>query len=153
MKLVMMAMACMAALALSACGREDSASHMVEGPKHSLSLLRDKPYFWSSGWDLVLVTTNLPDCMRRNKLDHAADTDFKVELYRTFDGAYILRHENNWYVTEMQKCALQQFKTPPPVPGDLLGSFEEKDERLQFVNAPPAATTSPGAAAMPPAAQ
>lgn len=142
MKLTITAMACLAALTLSACGHEDSASYLIDGPKHSLSMLRDKPFLWSSGWNLSLVTTRLPDCMRRNKLDHAEDADFKAELYRTFDGAYILRHENNWFVTETQKCQLQQYKSPPPVPGNLLGSFEEKDGRLQFVSASEAASAA-----------
>jgi len=142
MRLVITAMLCVAALALSACGHEDAASYLIDGPRYSLSLLREKPYLWSSGWDLALVTTHMPDCLRRNKLDHAEDADFKIDLYRTFNAGYILRHENNWYVTETQKCQLQQFKSPPPAPGNLLGSFEEKDGRLQFVSAADETATS-----------
>ncbi len=146
MKLATMIMACVAVLMLSACGHEDSASYLIDGPRHSLSLLRDKPFLWSSGWDLTLVTTNQPDCLRRGKLDHAGDDDFKAELYRTYDGAYIFRHEKNWFVTETQKCQLQQFKTPPPAPGELLGTFEEKDGTLKFISATEAAANSSGRA-------
>lgn len=138
------------ALALTACGREDAASYLIDGSRHSLSLLRDKPFAWSSGWDLSLVTTNIPDCMRRNKLMHSSDKKFKVELYRTFDGAYILNQNDNWFVTEIQKCQLQKFKSPPPEPGKLLGTFEDKDGRLQFVALAKSATISPDRPTAPP---
>lgn len=132
----------LAILTLAACGREDAASYLIDGSsRHSFSLMRDKPFFWSGGWDVTLVVTQVPECLRKHKLAHASDDNFKAEFYRTFDGAYILRQDNNWFVTETQKCQLQQFKTPPPEPGELLGTFQEKDGVLQFV-----ATGKPAAA-------
>lgn len=122
------------ALALSACGREDAASYMIDGPRHSLSLLRDKPFAWSKGWELKFVTTNMPDCLRRHKLVRASDKNFRLDLYQTFDGgAFIINIKSHWFVTEMKKCQLQKFETPPPEPGTLIGSFEDKEDGLQFV--------------------
>lgn len=146
---------------LSGCGRVDSASYMIGGAPHSLSLTRTKTFFWSSGWDLDLVTARNPECMRRHKLQPVTGTDFKVELYRSLEGNYIIKQGTNWYVTETQKCRLQQYPTPPREPGDLLGAFEEKEDGIKFVaaaTAPPRpaapvaspATTPPASAAATP---
>ena len=136
--------ASIAALALSACGREDAASYMLDGPRHSLSLLRDKPFAWSRGWDLKFVTTNMPDCLRRHNLLHTSDKNFRLNLYQTFDGgAFIINIKSHWFVTEMKKCQLQKFETPPPEPGTLIGTFEDKEGQLQFVPVEkPAAATA-----------
>lgn len=154
MKLAMkMLSAAVLAVLLSGCGSSDSASYLIKGASHSLSLLREKQFVWDSEWNLSLVSSNNPECMRRNKLQPVPDGEFKVELFRSLEGNYILKQGNNWYVTETQKCRLQQFQTPPREPGEQLGSFEIKDGTLQFVTysnpvAPPAATP-PGAAASP----
>jgi len=130
---------------LSGCGSSDAASYQISGASHSLSLLREKQLAWDSEWSVALVTTNNPECMRRNKLQPAPDGEFKADLYRSLEGNYILKQGNNWYVTETQKCRLQQFKEAPREPGNLLGSFEIKDDMLQFVPAanPPVAAPAP----------
>lgn len=125
---------CAAALLLGGCAREEAASYTIEGDqRHSLSLLRET-YPWSSGWDMKLVTTNAPKCLRRHALKEAPEADFKVELFRPENGVFILRQGDNWYVTEMGKCQLQQFKTPPPAPGERIGAFVEKNGELAFVD-------------------
>ena len=140
-------LACAAtAMLLAGCGN-DSTSYLIDGADRSLTLSRVQPYFWSSAWDLSLVTTALPDCMRRHRLKPAAMDGFKIELFRTPDDRYILKQGGNWYVTETRKCRLQQFQTPPTAPGERLGAFEVKDERLQFVPAPKPAAPLPPATA------
>jgi len=137
---------------LPGCGSSDSASYLISGPSKSLSLLRETQYFWSSEWNLSLVTSNNPECMRRHKLQPVPDGEFKAELFRSLEGNYILKQGNNWYVTEIQKCRLQQFQAAPREPGDPLGSFEVKEGILQFVTssnpvAPPAAIPAAATAA------
>ena len=143
------------ALLLTGCG-SDAASYLIDGPDHSLTLLREQRYFWSRQWDLSLVTTHEPACMRRHPLQPAAMDGFKLEVFHTPDDRYILKQGNRWYVTETQKCRLQMFQKPPPEPGEPLGTFEVKDKRLQFVAAakpPVAAAAVPKLpAATPPAA-
>jgi len=150
------ALAVMAVTLLAGCAGIDSASYMISGAQHSLSLSRTKNFTWDKEWELSLVTTRNPECMRRHKLQPVTGPEFKLELYRSLEGNYIIRQGSNWYVTETQKCRLQQFSTPPREPGDLLGIFEEKDDGIKFVAAPatpPAqaqdasASTQPAAAA------
>lgn len=126
------------AVLCAGCGSSDSASYLINGAGHSFTLLRTKQFAWDKDWELALVTARNPECMRRHKLQPAPDTDFKAELFRSLEGNYILKQGNNWYVTETQKCQLQQFKLPPREPGDPLGTFSEKEGVLQFL-----ATTTP----------
>ena len=124
-----------AALLLAGCSR-DSTTYQIDGPGHSLTLMREQLYFWSSEWDLALMTTRQPECMRRHPLKAAPmSADFKVELFRSLEGAYILSQGTNWYVADAQNCRLQQYATAPAEPGDLLGAFEAKQDRLQFTAA------------------
>jgi hypothetical protein len=143
-----------AAALLTACGSTDSASYQITGAQHSLSLIRNQQYVWDKGWEISLVTAHSPECMRRHKLLPAPEGAFTAELFRSLEGNYILKQGNNWYVTETQKCQLQQFKQPPREPGDALGTFNEKEGLLQFVAAPkpPAAPAAAAVPALPAAA-
>ena len=135
---------------LSACGSTDSASYQIGGAQHSLSLIRNQQYAWDKGWEISLVTAHSPECMRRHKLQPAPEGAFTAELFRSLEGNYILKQGNNWYVTETQKCQLQQFKQPPREPGDAVGTFNEKDGLLQFVAVPKPPATAPAAPAAAP---
>lgn len=123
---------CLLALVLAGCDA-DSASYMINGNRdHSLSLLRDKPWPWSD-WELSMVVTRQPECMRRHRLKDAPDdAGFKLEVYQSLEGGYILRQGKRWYVTETGKCQLQVFKEPPREPGTLIGSFDDKSGGLKF---------------------
>lgn len=154
------ALSVLLATLLTACGSSDSASYMIDGPDLSLTLVRNQTYAWSDEWELELVTTHMPDCMRRNRLKPAPDAGFTLQVFRALEGGYILKQGNNWYVTETRRCQLQAFQAPPAQPGDALGAFAIKDQRLQFVAAqkPPAPPAPPAApqetpATIPPAAR
>lgn len=119
-------------LAMAGCDA-DSASYLIDGNRdHSLSLLRDQPWPWSD-WEVSLVVTRQPECMRRHRLkDAPADASFKLELYESLEGGFILRQGKRWYVAETGKCQFQAFKEPPVEPGLLLGAFDDKDGKLKF---------------------
>jgi hypothetical protein len=126
---------CAAALLLSACAREEAASFTIDGdPNHSLSLMRET-YPWRKVWEVRLVTTHKPDCLRRHSLQRANKDAFKVELYRPEAGVFILNQDGRWYVTETRQCRLQAFEETPPAPGERLGEFAEKDGVLVFIDA------------------
>jgi hypothetical protein len=133
---------------LSACSSE-SSSYLIDGGDTALTLLRDKPYLWSSSWEMALVVTHLPECQRRHKLKSAGDGNFKMEVYRPPEGGYILHHGKRWYVAELRGCQLQMYAEPPSEPGELIGTFEARDEPVRFVaeatTAAKSAATSPGA--------
>lgn len=131
--------------ALAGCSTSDFSSFVIDGNKDtSLSLSRERNFLWDD-WTPYLVVTHLPTCQRRYALKTvASDLAFKVELYKAGGGGYILRQGKRWYVTDINSCQFQQFKDPPPEPGDLQGAFIEKDGVLQFkaVSAENAATSA-----------
>jgi hypothetical protein len=122
------------ALLLEWCSSE-SAFMPVTGSDHGITLVRTRNYPWSDGWELDLVTTRMPECQRRHHLKPAGEGAFKVEVYDSGTGAYILRQGKRWYVTETKGCQLQQFKEAPPEPGTLLGAFRVKGGELRFIGA------------------
>lgn len=137
----------LSAMLLAACGSIDSAAYLIGGASHSLSLVRTKTFAWSSEWELALVAAHAPECQRRHKLQPVSGTEFKVELYRSLEGNYIIRQGNHWYVTETRNCRLQKFPAPPREPGDLLGVFEEAEDGIKFTAASGAAAPRPTLAA------
>lgn len=137
----------LAATLLTACGSIDSAAYQINGASHSLSLIRTKTFAWSGEWELALVAAHAPECQRRHKLQPVSGPEFKVELYRSLEGNYIIRQGSNWYVTETRNCRLQKFQAPPREPGDLLGVFEETADGIKFTAAPAAPVPSPTLAA------
>lgn len=150
----MLALFALAAL-LAGC-RSDSASHMINGADQALTLVVDQEFFWDEQAQLGLIIARQPDCQRRHKLQPAPLKGLKVELYQTLEGGYVFKEGQHWYIGEAQKCQMQQYKTPPAEPGELLGAFEFKDDKLSFVAAPkkpaPPAAPPPAVNTEPPAA-
>jgi len=122
-----------ATLLLAGCGQTETASFLLSGADMALTLERTKTSLWADTWELELVVRNNPECQRRHKLKDAADGSFKVEVYASAPGAFILRQNKRWYVTEVKSCRLQQFKDEPPDPGIPVGTFQAKGGVLTFV--------------------
>lgn len=96
-----------------------------------------------------MVVSGQPTCMRRHHIRPVSwGANFKIELYRSLEGNFILHQGKRWYAAETGQCQLQQYKDGPPVePGDLLGTFAVVDGSLKFKPAP-----APETAPAPPAA-
>lgn len=128
------------ALALTAlvagCGVTDMASMPIQGSAHSLTLVREKSFAWSSGWDLAVVVARMPDCQRRHHLKHMGDGSFNVEVFRTEEARWILHQGKRWYIAETENCELQQFEEKPADPGTLVGVFDDKSGVLKFTQNP-----------------
>ena len=131
---------------LAGCGSSDTASFMIDGKDTALTLERIKDYAWSEGWELELIVRRYPDCQRRHNLKAASSDAPKVDIYTPEPYVFIIRQAKRWYVTDLKTCQLQAFKEPPPLPGTLVGAFQEKDGVLKFVENPqakPAEATTP----------
>ncbi len=118
-------------LFLAGCKKEP-AGFLIDGGDHSLTVERNKPYFWSSGWELDLIIARHPECQRRHPLRKAGER-VRVDLYRSADGVFILNQGKRWYVAETQQCRMQEFEAAPAEPGELLGAFRERDGAFVFV--------------------
>jgi len=146
---VALSFALLLAALMAGCGRSDDASMPIRGNDISLSVIREKSYFWSDGWDLSFVMSRMPDCTRRHHVKHVGDGDFLVDVYDAGNGGWILNQGYRWYVADTASCELQQFDDKPPFPGTLVGSFVAGDgQELTFKAVP---TPAPDAAAPQPA--
>ncbi len=120
-------------LFLTGCGDAQHAAYLISGAQHSLTLTRQQD-FAGSEWNTELIVARFPDCQRRYFLTSVVSDKLKMDVYRTEPGVFILNSGKRWYVTETQTCRFEQFKVPPPEPGDLIGSFQVKDGALEYKN-------------------
>ena len=135
-----------AVLLLPACSK-DPAAYMISGSDVAITLERVQPYFWSTGWELNLIERRHPDCQRRHVMKPTSSSKVKVEVYSPEPAVYILKQGKRWYVAELKNCGFQAFKEPPPEPGDLIGTFQEKDGVFKFVENQGKAATKENAVA------
>lgn len=119
-------------LLVAGCSREPAA-YLISGADIAITVERIKPNFWTSGWELDLISRQHPNCQRRHHLKSTKFNKVVVEVYTPERGIYILRQGRRWYVTDLRTCAMDTFKEPPPAPGELVGSFREKDGVFTFV--------------------
>ncbi|MDP2822313.1 MAG: hypothetical protein Q8O52_06500 [Sulfuritalea sp.] len=140
-------------LVLAGCGDTQHAAYLIAGAQHSLTLTRQQA-FMASDWDTELVVARFPDCQRRYLLTGVVGDKLKMDVYRTEPGVFILNTGKRWYVTETKTCRFEQFKEAPPEPGDLIGSFQVRDGKLDYKSqeapaAAGAAAPAPTSAARP----
>jgi len=125
--------ACFSALLLTGCGDTQFAAYMMGSGNHSLSLTREHESVCADLYTYFIVA-RYPGCQRRYPLKGVVSDRIKMDLYRTSPGVFILNAGKRWYVTETAECRFEQFKEPPPEPGELIGTFQIKDEALQYVD-------------------
>ena len=118
-------------LLLAGCGDTQNAAYLIAGGQHSLTLTRQQDFIGSE-WNTELIVARVPDCQRRYFLTGVVGDKLKLDLYRTEPGVFILNSGKRWFVTETQTCRFQQFKEPPPAPGILIGSFQVRDDKLEY---------------------
>jgi len=119
-------------LLLAACSK-DPAAYMIAGSEVAITVERIQSNFWSSGWELDLIVRQHPNCQRRHHLKPTSGSSVKVDVYSPERGIFILRQGKRWYVTDLRTCGFDTFKEPPPEPGELMGTFREKDGVFKFV--------------------
>ena len=96
-------------LLLAGCVNE-SASYLIDGSDHSLSVFVTQDYFWSKEIGLRLVASRLPDCQRQFKLGKTPMADLNIELFSTGDDGFLLRAGDQMWQVETRNCT----KLPSP---------------------------------------
>lgn len=129
----------LATLALGACGDTQMAYFSGDDRTQTVSLVREQA--WLGGpWQTTLIVANGQKCQRRHPLEGLSASELGIDVYRPEAGVFILDTGKRWYVTELQNCALQAYKKPPPQPGELIGNFQMQDAKSRFVSKSPAKT-------------
>lgn len=128
------------AAVLAGC-KDQSASMMISGPEHALTLSARQPYPWSREFVLEVVMARLPECHRRSRMDGASADEFRVDVFRPAEGVYaepilLLQQGGEHYALSTRSCEMQRFSKPPTEIGSRLGSFALDGGELKFVAAP-----------------
>jgi hypothetical protein len=131
----------LAAPLLTACVNDGATYEIDNTREHTLSLIREQPYFWDSKVELFLVVARMPACLRRHSLGTGTERT-RVEVWQVPSGAFIVRVGKRMYVTETQTCESFARLDAEPVEGmgELKGIFRVRKGELVFVKeAAPAA--------------
>lgn len=95
-------------------------------------MVREQSYL-GGPWKSTLVSAATPRCQKRHALAGMAEGDFQLKVYRPEQGVYILNTGSRWFVTELQNCEFQAYRTPPPFPGEAVGRFEVRNRALEYI--------------------
>lgn len=115
---------------LAACGGNQFA-YFDDGGGLTLTIVREQSYL-GGAWNTTLVSAAASRCAQRHPLPEFTDSAFQMHVFRPEPGIYILKSGTKWYVTELQTCKFQAYRTPPPYPGDMVGRFEARNGRIDF---------------------
>lgn len=133
---------------LTACS-DDRVSFEIDGPQHTLTLIRQQQFPWDRKASYDVVAMRMPECMRRHKMENAG-MEVPVEVFSPGNNAWILRQGKRLYVLETRSCEgfARMEREPEDGTGPRVGTFRSSDGALVFV--PEAA--APVAEPKPPAA-
>ena len=123
-------------LFLSACS-DQRATFEIEGPSHSISMIRVINLPWQKSAEYAIVASRMPECNRRHVFPEKA-FNIKTEVFSPGNSAWILRQSGRMYVMETRTCEgfARLDKEPENGLGDLMGTFEMKDDTLTFSRPP-----------------
>jgi hypothetical protein len=132
----------LAVLVLGACGDTQTAFVSEGNSDQSISVVREQSHA-GGAWQSTLIVAGLPQCQRRFALQDAGTDSFRIDVYRPGPGLFILKAGKRWDVVELKSCGYQTYKTPPPEPGELVGSFEMAEGKLRYSAKPGARPGKP----------
>jgi hypothetical protein len=90
-------------LLLAGCVNE-SASYLIDGSDHSLTVFVTQDYFWSKQAGVRLVASRLPDCQRQFDFGKTSLGDLNVELFSSGEETFLLRAGDEMWQIETQGC-------------------------------------------------
>lgn len=134
------AVLCMvSAFCLAGCERE-SVSYGITSRNHSMTLIIEKPYFWSKQYTQNVIVANMPECQRRYRLqtvDIKRPYRVKIYDYGTYSHLWIVH--NQYYLFDHFNCTFEMLKNPVEPPSSkeaFIGEFYiDKAGHLKFQNA------------------
>ena len=112
----------------------DGATVEIDGTReHSLTVIREQPYFWDGRVNLSMVVSRMPACMRRHSMGPGFAST-RIEVYQVPSGAFIIKVGKRMFATETQTCeSFAKIKEEPDEMGTLIGTFREKNGQLVFI--------------------
>lgn len=122
-------------LGLAGCGSQQ-AGYQITDRNHSIAVMREQQYP-GSAWTNHVVVARYPECQRRYPLKESPGIAFKLDVYRIEQQVYVLNHGKRWYIAETGACRWQQYEEEPPEPGELIGTFQVKNEVLTWIDKAP----------------
>ena len=113
------------------------ATFEINGPAHSLSMIRVTSMPWDKTAEYSVIASRTPDCTRRHVMSKEA-INAAVEVYSPGNDAWILRQNGKMYVIETRTCeGFARLEAEPESGlGTLMGSFEMRDGVFVFKSAP-----------------
>jgi hypothetical protein len=91
-------------LLLAGCTNE-SASYLIDGADHAVTVIVTQDYFWSKQTGLRVIASRLPDCQRQFDLGKTPLADLNVELFSTGAETFLLRSGDAMWQVDTQNCS------------------------------------------------
>lgn len=88
---------------LAGCVNE-SASYLIDGRDHAVTVFVTQDVFWSKQAGLRVVASHLPDCQRRFDFGKTPLADFTLELFSTGEETFLLRAGDDMWQVETLGC-------------------------------------------------
>ena len=88
---------------LSACVNDGTAFDISGDRQHSISVLREQPFFWKNTVRFAVILSRMPHCTRRHDLGEGSPQSV-VNVFEMPSGAFILNLGKNYFAAETQTC-------------------------------------------------
>jgi hypothetical protein len=107
----------------------------IEGKDHSISLVREQRWFWSSEVEQAVVVSRMPTCMRRHDIKSGVAGSVKMEVFEAGDTCGPSSRARTGISPAPRSASSSAGRTPRRAPGKLVGTFTRKNDKLEFVPA------------------
>ena len=118
---------------------DDSASYLIDGRDHVLTVRRQQAYFWKDQVAVTMLAARLPDCQRLHELaDFGPADNLKIDVFASDDNTFNVRMGNRLWQLETNSCeGMTELQDDPNADvGTAVGSFTVKNGKLVFTPVP-----------------
>lgn len=81
-----------------------SASYLIDGADHAVTVIVTQDYFWSKKASLRVIASRLPECQRQLDLGKTPLADLNVELFSTGAETFLLRAGDAMWQVDTEHC-------------------------------------------------